>query len=96
MAEGGCGDAGVSHWQLLNLTAPGSQRKLHEEMKKAFKKEEQRHSEVLERLDRTSRVLQLVKDCLEHLANKLSHVQVVGPALVNNPLGRPNPKELRP
>lgn len=85
MAEGGCGDAGVSHQQLLNLPAPASQRKLHEEMKKAFKKEEQHHGEVQERLDRTSRVLQLIKDCLEHLANKLSHVQLVGPALVNNP-----------
>lgn len=88
MAEGGCGDAGVSHWQLLNLPAPGSQRKLHEEMKKAFKKEEQRHSEVLERLDRTSRVLELVKDCLEHLANKLSHVQMDDTILAGKKLDR--------
>lgn len=65
-----------------------SQRKLHEEMKKAFKKEEQRHSEVLERLDRTSRVLQLVKDCLEHLANKLSHVQVDDTILAGKKLDR--------
>lgn len=65
-----------------------SQRKLHEEMKKAFKKEEQRHSEVLERLDRTSRVLQLVKDCLEHLANKLNHVQVDDTILAGKKLDR--------
>lgn len=51
-------------------------------MQKAFKKEEQRHNEVRERLARTSRILQLVKDCLEHLASKLIHVKVVGPALL--------------
>lgn len=83
--RGGYGDAGVSHWQLLNLLAPGSQRRLHEEMQKTFKKEEQRHNDVHERLEHTSRILQLVKDCLEHLANKLSHVKLVGPALLNNP-----------
>lgn len=49
-------------------------------MQKSFKKEEQRHNEVHERLDRTSRILQFVKDCLEHLANKLSHIKAVGPA----------------
>lgn len=54
-------------------------------MQKAFKKEEQRHNEVHERLDRTSRILQLVKDCLEHLVNKLAHVKTVGPAPLNNP-----------
>lgn len=69
----------------MTLLAPGSQRRLHEEMQKAFKKEEQRHNEVQERMDRTSRILQLIKDCLEHLASKLSHVKVVGPAPLNNP-----------
>lgn len=84
MAEGGCGKAGVSHWQLLNFLAPGSQRRLHEEMQKAFKKEEKRHNELHERLERTSKVLELVKDCLEHLANKLDHVNLVSPSLLNN------------
>ncbi|XP_063121409.1 outer dynein arm-docking complex subunit 3 isoform X2 [Rattus norvegicus] len=79
--------------ELENLKYSGdatlvSQRKLHEEMKKAFKKEEQRHSEVLERLDRTSRVLELVKDCLEHLANKLSHVQMDDTILAGKKLDR--------
>ncbi|XP_052044809.1 outer dynein arm-docking complex subunit 3 isoform X2 [Apodemus sylvaticus] len=67
--------------ELENLKYSGdatlvSQRRLHEEMQKAFKKEEQRHNEVQERMDRTSRILQLIKDCLEHLASKLSHVKV--------------------
>lgn len=79
--------------ELENLKYSGdatlvSQRKLHEEMKKAFKKEEQRHGEVQERLDRTSRVLQLIKDCLEHLANKLSHVQVDDTILAGKKLER--------
>lgn len=76
--------------ELENLKYSGdatlvSQRRLHEEMQKTFKKEEQRHNDVHERLEHTSRILQLVKDCLEHLANKLSHVKLVGPALLNNP-----------
>ncbi|XP_031199636.1 coiled-coil domain-containing protein 151 isoform X2 [Mastomys coucha] len=67
--------------ELANLKYSGdatlvSQRRLHEEMQKAFKKEEKRHNELHERLERTSRVLELVKDCLEHLANKLGHVNL--------------------
>ncbi|GAB1293961.1 outer dynein arm-docking complex subunit 3 [Apodemus speciosus] len=79
--------------ELENLKYSGdatlvSQRKLHEEMQKAFRKEEQRHSEVQERLDRTSRILQLIKDCLEHLASKLNHVKLDETILAGKKLDR--------
>nr|XP_034366373.1 coiled-coil domain-containing protein 151 isoform X3 [Arvicanthis niloticus] len=79
--------------ELENLKYSGdaalvSQRRLHEEMQKSFKKEEQRHKEVHERLDRTSRILQFVKDCLEHLANKLNHIKVSDTVLAEKKLDR--------
>lgn len=71
-------------------------------MQETLKKEEQRRNVIQEQLDRTVRTLQLAKDCLEHLASKLSHVTVVGrpPPTQRStpsdapPLGAP-PKELR-
>lgn len=79
--------------ELENLKYSGdatlvSQRRLHEEMQKTFKKEEQRHNDVHERLEHTSRILQLVKDCLEHLANKLSHVKLDDTVLAGKKLDR--------
>lgn len=68
-------------------------------MQETLKKEEQRRNVIQEQLDRTVRTLQLAKDCLEHLASKLSHVTVVGrpPHTPKDlPLVMLRPRELHP
>ncbi|CAH6857761.1 outer dynein arm-docking complex subunit 3 isoform X2 [Phodopus roborovskii] len=67
--------------ELENLKYSGdatlvSQQRLRDEMQETLKTEEQRRNDVQEQLDRTLRTLQLAKDSLEHLANKLNHVTV--------------------
>ncbi|XP_051012043.1 outer dynein arm-docking complex subunit 3 isoform X2 [Acomys russatus] len=53
-----------------------SQQRLRDKMQETLKTEEQRHSSIQEKLDRTLQTIQVAKDGLEHLANKLSHVKV--------------------
>ncbi|XP_040585931.1 outer dynein arm-docking complex subunit 3 isoform X2 [Mesocricetus auratus] len=67
--------------ELENLKYSGdatlnSQQKLRDKMQETFKTEEKRHNDVYKQLERTLRTLQLAKDGLEHLANKLNHVIV--------------------
>ncbi|XP_008831809.1 coiled-coil domain-containing protein 151 isoform X2 [Nannospalax galili] len=66
--------------ELENLKYSGdatvvSQQKRRDEMQESLRTEEQRRRDVQERLERTSRVLQTAKDSLEHLANKLNHIE---------------------
>ncbi|XP_052610546.1 outer dynein arm-docking complex subunit 3 isoform X4 [Peromyscus californicus insignis] len=65
--------------ELENLKYSGdatlvSQQKHRDQMQETLKTEEQRRNNTQEQLDRTLRTLELAKDCLEHLTNKLSHV----------------------
>ncbi|XP_037063575.1 coiled-coil domain-containing protein 151 isoform X1 [Peromyscus leucopus] len=65
--------------ELENLKYSGdatlvSQQKHRDQMQETLKKEEQRRNNTQEQLDRTLRTLELAKDSLEHLTNKLSHV----------------------
>ncbi|KAL6067030.1 hypothetical protein STEG23_031265 [Scotinomys teguina] len=67
--------------ELENLKYSGdatlvSQQRHRDKMREALKTEEHRRNNTQEQLDRTSRTLQLARDGLEHLANKLSHVKM--------------------
>lgn len=67
--------------ELENLKYSGdatlvSQRKLRDTMQETFKTEERRRNDIHQQLERALRTLQVAKDGLEHLANKLSHVIV--------------------
>ncbi|OBS79416.1 hypothetical protein A6R68_18167, partial [Neotoma lepida] len=67
--------------ELENLKYSGdvtlvSQQRHREEMQNTLEREKQRRNKIQEQLDRTSRTLELAKDCLEHMVNKLSHVTV--------------------
>nr|XP_021532310.1 coiled-coil domain-containing protein 151 isoform X2 [Aotus nancymaae] len=57
-----------------------SQQKLQAEERERLKQEERRHAEAQDQLERTLRAMQVAKDSLEHLASKLIHITVVGPA----------------
>ncbi|XP_055095403.1 outer dynein arm-docking complex subunit 3 isoform X1 [Symphalangus syndactylus] len=57
-----------------------SQQKLQAEAQERLKKEERRHAEAQDQLERALRAMQVAKDSLEHLASKLIHITVVGPA----------------
>ncbi|KAK2087389.1 Outer dynein arm-docking complex subunit 3 [Saguinus oedipus] len=57
-----------------------SQQKLQAEARERLKQEERRHAEAQDQLERTLRAMQVAKDSLEHLASKLIHITVVGPA----------------
>ncbi|XP_060226857.1 outer dynein arm-docking complex subunit 3 isoform X2 [Meriones unguiculatus] len=77
--------------ELENLKYSGdatlvSQRKLQDKIRETLTKEEQRHSDVQERLERTLRALLLAKECLEHLADKLTHVELDSSVLAGKKL----------
>jgi hypothetical protein len=62
-------------------------------MQERLKTEEERRAIAQEQLERTLRTMQIAKESLQHLANKLNHVTLVGFAPE-----RPRPKKvlLRP
>ncbi|KAF5914380.1 hypothetical protein HPG69_000491 [Diceros bicornis minor] len=57
-----------------------SEQKLQAELQGRLKAEEQRRTEAREQLERALRAMQVTKEGLEHLAGKLHHVPVAGPA----------------
>ncbi|XP_014652449.1 PREDICTED: coiled-coil domain-containing protein 151 [Ceratotherium simum simum] len=57
-----------------------SEQKLQAELRGRLKAEEQRLTEAREQLERALRAMRVTKEGLEHLAGKLHHVPVAGPA----------------
>lgn len=68
-----------------DFSAPCRQQKMQTEMQENLKIEGQRHADAQEQLERTLRAMQTTKENLQHLANKMNHVKVVGPALERAP-----------
>lgn len=63
------------------LPAPCSEQKQIVELQKRLKAEEQRRDEARDKVESARRTLETAKEGLEHLAGKLSHVTLGGPAL---------------
>ncbi|XP_010965157.1 outer dynein arm-docking complex subunit 3 isoform X1 [Camelus bactrianus] len=57
-----------------------SEQKLQAELRGRLKAEEERRADAQDRLERTLRAIQMTKEGFEHLASKLSHVTLAGPA----------------